>query len=296
MTASLVAVAKALSGHRNGKGFLCRCPVPSHGKGNGDRHPSLSVSDGDKGLLVRCFSGCDPRDVLTELRRLGLLEDREQPYKNLRSRKARQPLPEPEPEPDPRALELWCSAIPARGTLAEQYLRSRGITISIPQSLRFLTHLDYMPRVGFPAMIAAVQRPDRKIIAVQITFLDHRGDRKAQVAAPRKTIGALGRGAVRLGPAGAHVGIAEGTETALSASQLFGVTVWAGLGASRMKSLWLPPDAEHVTIFADRDKPGHENAMEAAAIFQISRAASVRFPPNGCKEWNNALKFSGAAE
>jgi hypothetical protein len=67
------AVSQALGGTGNGKGFLCRCPVPSHGKGNGDRNPSLSVADGDKGLLVRCFAGCDQRDVLAELRSRGLL-------------------------------------------------------------------------------------------------------------------------------------------------------------------------------------------------------------------------------
>lgn len=122
--------------------------------------------------------------------------------------------------------------------LVEQYLRCREIALSIPQSLRFLPHLDYMPRVDFPAMIAAVQRPDRKIIAVQITFLDPRGDRKAQVAAPRKMIGALGRGAVRLGPAGETLGIAEGTESALSAMQLFATPVWACLGRAARKTSW----------------------------------------------------------
>jgi putative DNA primase/helicase len=198
---SSASIARALGGVRNGAGFLCRCPVHGHGAGRGDRSPSLSLADGDAGLLVKCFAGCDPRDVLAELRRRGLVDGRE---RREAPAKACKPLgPPPDPEPDPRAVALWRTAIPAQGTLVETYLRSRGITIDIPPSIRFKPEIAYLPRVSLPAMIAAVQRADRKVIAVQVTFLDPKGVRKAQVATPRKTIGALGAGAVRLGPADA---------------------------------------------------------------------------------------------
>jgi putative DNA primase/helicase len=68
------SIAQALGGTRSGDGFLCRCPVPMHGKGRGDRTPALSVSDGDKGLLVHCFAKCNPLDVLASLRARGLLD------------------------------------------------------------------------------------------------------------------------------------------------------------------------------------------------------------------------------
>jgi putative DNA primase/helicase len=72
-------IAGALPGSiRRGKSYLIRCPVPSHGKGRGDRAPSLSVADGDNGkLLVRCFAGCESRDVLAALKQRGLLDDRQ---------------------------------------------------------------------------------------------------------------------------------------------------------------------------------------------------------------------------
>jgi hypothetical protein len=71
------SIAQALGGIRNGNGYLCRCPVATHGKGRGDRNPSLSIADGDDGkLLVRCFAGCDPCDVLAALRSRGLLDAR----------------------------------------------------------------------------------------------------------------------------------------------------------------------------------------------------------------------------
>lgn len=37
---------------------MVRCPLPTHGRGLGDRHPSLSVKLGHKGLVLRCGCGC----------------------------------------------------------------------------------------------------------------------------------------------------------------------------------------------------------------------------------------------
>jgi putative DNA primase/helicase len=61
-------IAHALDGKRTSSGFLCRCPAPGHGRGRGDLHPSLSVADGNTRLVVHCLAGCDPGDVLEELR------------------------------------------------------------------------------------------------------------------------------------------------------------------------------------------------------------------------------------
>ncbi len=48
------AVLDQLSGvQKNGSGWTARCPVRTHGKGRGDVEPSLSVSEGDDGLLQR---------------------------------------------------------------------------------------------------------------------------------------------------------------------------------------------------------------------------------------------------
>ena len=44
-------IATGFGGRRNGAGFLCRCPVPGHGRGRGDRNPSLSLRDGVIGLI-----------------------------------------------------------------------------------------------------------------------------------------------------------------------------------------------------------------------------------------------------
>ena len=52
---------------RNGTSTLASCPVGSHGKGNGDRNPSLSVAEKDGRVLVHCMGECNTQDVLIAL-------------------------------------------------------------------------------------------------------------------------------------------------------------------------------------------------------------------------------------
>jgi hypothetical protein len=183
-------------------------------------------------------------------------------------------------EPDAKALALWRSAEPIANTLAHRYLRARGLTIDPPPSLRFIPALAYMPRIFLPAMIAGFQGHDRRIIAVQVTFLDPRGDRKAQGATPRKTIGKMHAGAVRLGPAGEVLGLAEGIETAMAAQQLSSVPCWACLGSQRMARVAIPDCVRELHIFADADEPGRL-AAEQTAKAHAHRRVIVRCPPDG---------------
>ncbi len=46
------------------KRFACSCPLPGHGKGRGDRNPSLSVFESDDGIVhFKCHAGCDPLQI-----------------------------------------------------------------------------------------------------------------------------------------------------------------------------------------------------------------------------------------
>jgi hypothetical protein len=60
-------IATALGGKRTGKQFVARCPE------HDDRNPSLSiVATRDCKILVKCFAGCEQRDVIAALRDRGL--------------------------------------------------------------------------------------------------------------------------------------------------------------------------------------------------------------------------------
>lgn len=55
---------------RGGDKAQAQCPVPGHGQGNGDLHPSLEIRprrDG-AGVVVRCHAGCNDVDVLAALK------------------------------------------------------------------------------------------------------------------------------------------------------------------------------------------------------------------------------------
>src|SRR4051812_8186273 len=71
-------IARQLGGaSRSGAGWMCKCPVPGHGGGGGDKNASLWLVPGGK------LAGVPPRPprgqregVLAELERLGHLEPR----------------------------------------------------------------------------------------------------------------------------------------------------------------------------------------------------------------------------
>jgi putative DNA primase/helicase len=267
----------ALRGRRNGSGWLVCCPCPNHGKGRGDRYPSLSVADGDDGrLLLRCFAGCDFLDILDDLKYRGLVEDRAPGHSALARVEPKSH------DPDPEALRLWVAARPLQYTVAAEYLEHRGIALQ-PPSLRC--------RIDLPALVSGVQRPDGKVVAIQQLRLTNDGT-KASGSQPRMTLGCLGDGAVRLGPAGEVMGIAEGVETALSAMELTGVTVWASLGSARLHRVELPPEVKEVHIFVDNDEPGRAAAKRAADVHTTAgRRVVLRYPPDQCGDWNNFLNL-----
>ena len=258
----------ALRGRRNGKSWLVSCPCPNHGKGHGDRNPSLSVSDGDDRLLLRCFAGCEFEDIIDALRGRGLLNDnRVEPRRDA-------PRVIPKIEADPLALELWDRSEPIHGTIAEEYLQRRGLLLTPPS----LGHYR-------GSMIAAVHQPYHGVTAIQKTPIEadfSHGD--------RMTKGPLGTGAVRLGAAQEIMGIAEGTETALSAMMLTGMSVWASLGGKRLHNVELPPFVREVHIFCDNDQAGREAAYRASDVHRaLGRDVEIRRPPPEFKDYNEFI-------
>jgi hypothetical protein len=232
--------------------------VKGHGKGRGDLRPSLSVSDGKRALVFHCFAGCKPRDIIAAL---NALAPDHGPKPCLETRTLYRPATKSKTT-SALAQKLWKAAFPVAGTPVETYLRSRRLPPTPPPTIRFLPSYRYDETRRFPCLIAAVQAPSRAIVAVQLTFLDASGLRKADVPHPRRAIGPLGNGLLRLAPAAEHIGLAEGFETARAASLLHdNFPVWATLGADRYAIVTLPPIVRCVTIFADYDAPGLSAAL-----------------------------------
>jgi hypothetical protein len=88
-------IAKSLGNAKRANGqWVASCPVPSHGKGNGDKNPSLSVHIDDEGKpLFHCHGGCTQESVFQTIRDMQLLpelEERPDPLANIK------PLPKVE--------------------------------------------------------------------------------------------------------------------------------------------------------------------------------------------------------
>lgn len=183
------------------------------------------------------------------------------------------------------AKELWDRAGPAKGTVVEDYLRGRGIKLLAGhyEHLRYAPSLIHSPTGRRYRGMVAQLTDDRGFCCVQRTFLLN--DRPEKIAIPsgggknlpsKLTRGPMRGGAVRLGrPAGGMLGMAEGIETALSASQLYSLPVWATCGLSRFKGIELPKDIASLVIFGDPGDAGREAAFDAQDFYEQSRGFNV---------------------
>ena len=168
-------IALALRGHKAGRGWLAPCPA------HDDRRPSLSLADGCDGrLLAHCHAGCEWPAILDALRGLGLVKGRgdgrlPDPTELARRRHER--------EADAarraaRAERCWREAQPIAGTLAERYLRGRGVTVPLGEALRFHPACWHGPTARrWPAMVARVEGSDG--FAVHRTYLAPSGGKAA---------------------------------------------------------------------------------------------------------------------
>ena len=189
----------------------------------------------------------------------------------------------------PRALEIWRASQPAPGTLAEDYLRGRGITIPIPSTIRYhpgLKHAD--TGLDLPCLIAAVCGVDRKITGIQRIFLTHDGC-KAPVNRPKMALGTLRGSAVRLAPTTDRVWLTEGVEDALALVQMMGEPAWAVLGTSGFKNILLPENIKQVILAPDGDDAG-QGIIQEVAIRLAGQGREVRAAklPAG-KDWCDVL-------
>ena len=195
--------------------------------------------------------------------------------------------------PDINALRLWQQAVPLAGTVGERYLANRSIPLRSSE-LRFLdrTPLGRKPDVRFlPALIAAV-RMDIGIVAIQRTFIERATASKAGFFKPKRALGHLGAGAVRLSePIEGRLGLAEGSESALSAQTLFGIPCWATLGNERFGIVAIPESITELHLFVDADKGGElalKRGIEAYA--RHGRTIIPHKPHRPDNDWNDELR------
>jgi putative DNA primase/helicase len=194
---------------------------------------------------------------------------------------------------------IWAETIqPKRGSPVGLYLTRRVPGLTSSNGLREHPAL-FNPATATrgPAMIAVVRGPDGHPVNLHCTFITNEGYKVDADPAKRVLRGPLPDGcAIRLGPVGQTMGIAEGIENALSASILNdGMVVWSAVNGGLLSKWAPPPEVQTVHIFADNDASytGQAKAYALAnrLVVQFKIKTMVHLP-NDAGDWNDALNVA----
>ncbi|MCZ2203319.1 DUF7146 domain-containing protein [Bartonella sp. A05] len=262
-------ITYTLRGTWNGHTGLACCPA------HDDQRPSLSISYGYDGrLLLYCHAGCEFAEIVNALEAMGHITKHaffdnadynqecffiEKNFKQLSCSKAKKNAD--------KAKAIWKQAKPIKNSLAETYLRMRGIRCVLPTSLRFHEACPHPSRDCHPALVALVEGGN--FFAIHRTYL--RGDgAKADITPVKAMLGSVMGGAVHLSQGNKqHYVICEGIETGLSLiSGLLPeepIDLWAALSTSGMMKLNLPDTQARLTIAMDGDTAGRKAGFTLAA-------------------------------
>jgi putative DNA primase/helicase len=295
------AVAALPGGRFEGERY--RAPCPAHrGKGR-----NLSVwADKNGNACFKCWSGgCATRDIVSAL---GAAPAERAPRPKTPGRKLQS-----EEQRIAAALEYWRRAKPPEGTIVQDYLFGRGWTgelpaawrtdsrvssqidysvgLALPASIRFHPSLTHPSGACLPAMVAAIEDRDARIVGVHRTFLKPDGTGKAEVEPNKMALGKLKGCAVHLTAGAPELVLCEGIETGLAILQATGRHVWAALGTANLGQVELPGFVREVIIAADNDDPGLKAARVAADSY-AARQYQVRIVSPRSEGWD----FNDAAE
>lgn len=197
---------------------------------------------------------------------------------------------------------LWKGAEPLTeiATDTTRYLLRRGFDFAPDAYPKPLRHHQMCPVTGvpgvsvLPAMLALAVHPCGTAATIHRTYLQK--GFKASITKPKR----VARGpfppdcAVRLYPMGedGRLCIAEGIETALAASRVFGMPAWAALCARNLEAFEPPEGCTALTIAADNDKSwrGQRAAYVLANRLADRKTTShidvrVELPPVAGMDW-----------
>lgn len=200
---------------------------------------------------------------------------------------------------------VWDESKPIeQGDEAWAYLTSRGLILkAMPSSIRLHPALEYRDgkdSLGlFKTMVSMVASPNGKVVTLHRTYLQD--GKKADVPKPKKMLPVpddmtVNGSAIRFySVASGVLGIAEGLETALAASQIYSVPVWSCISANGMETFEIPNKSTitELIIFADND---FSFTGQKAAYVLANRIAlknkikvSVKIPTLEGMDWADML-------
>jgi hypothetical protein len=281
-----------------GRSLYVRLYGPLSGKGAAGKWTDAATGQhGDLLDLIALSCGCDRlADVLVEARRfLGLP----------------QPTPvRPPPRPEQSttglpesARRLLVTSYPLANTLAETYLRARGIAVMPDlRALRFHPRCFYRTTdqaTGayryevWPALLATVTDVEGKVTGLHRTWLDPSGRDKAPVPSPRRALGELAAHGVRFGTAYDIMAAGEGLETVLSVRTAVPAMPMAAALSSGHLTVFRPPfTLRRLYVAQDNDPAGQRAARNLSLRALCVGIDAVMLTPT-LKDFNDDLRQLG---
>jgi hypothetical protein len=202
------------------------------------------------------------------------------------------------------ARRLFAMSNPILGTVAQTYLRNRGITdLRSTESLRFHPKCFHRAETSagtsaeiWPAMIAAVTDDRGTITGVHRTWLDPSGQGKAPLQTPRRAIGDLLGHAVRFASTHDIMAIGEGIETILSLRcALPNMPMAAALSASHLSAFLFPGSLRRIYVARDNDHAGDKAFAALAERAGEAGIEALSLVP-ALRDFNDDLRHLGLDE
>jgi Toprim domain len=279
-----------------GRSLYVRLYGPSSGKGAAGKWTDAATGQhGDLLDLIALSCGLDRlTDVLIEARR----------FLGLAPPAATAPLrPEPPGGLREAARRLLATSYPLAGSIAEAYLKARGIAITPDlRALRFHPHCFYRTTdeaTGtncyevWPVLLATVTDLNGKVTGVHRTWLDPSGCDKAPVRSPRRALGEIAGHGVRFGNADDVMAAGEGLETVLSVrTALPAMPMASALSANHLAVFRPPPTVRRLYVAQDNDSTGHRAVQQLSCRAEAAGIKAITLKPR-LKDFNDDLRQLG---
>src|SRR6266852_5661885 len=280
-----------------GRSLYVRLHGPLSGKGAAGKWTDAATGQhGDLLDLIALNCGLDRlADVLIEAHR----------FPGLAQPTLIAPRPEPPDGLPDVARRLLVMSYPLAGTIAEIYLRARGIAITPDlRALRFHPRCFYRTAdeaTGanryevWPALLSTVTDLDGRVTGVRRTWLDPSGRDKAPVSSPRRALGELLGHGVRFGTADDVIAAGEGLETVLSVRTVLpAMPMAAALSANHLAVFRPPPTLRRLYVAQDNDPAGQRAAQQLRLQAQAGGIEAITLAPR-LKDFNDDLRQLGVA-
>ncbi|MDT0576376.1 virulence-associated protein E [Croceicoccus sp. F390] len=271
-TQETIDIVAGLRGKWHGSYAMCRCPA------HADSRPSLSIRQGQRGILVHCFAGCKNQDVLQAISRTQRVFNSPVPKFQANTSKE-------------NARRIWDQGTEICGTLAEAYLRSRKLSPTT-RDLRYHHGCPFgrKPDTLFrPALLVAV-REGLNLKAIQRIALGPEG-------LTHKGKYMLGRpGMASWSPtfSGTTLALAESMEDAAAYTKLKGPPCWSTLGAERLPLVRIPDSVTTLVIAEDNNRVGRLGALAAVSAHASETRRVLRDPPpRTATDWAEVNESTG---